>query len=89
MLAIALKLEPVDFHQLLAKPKALAWGLGAQLFLLPALALLLGRWWALDPPVAVGLVLLAACPGGPAANAFTWLAAVTLPYRYFSLPWGG
>ena len=28
VLAIALKLEPVHFHQLLAKPKALAWGPG-------------------------------------------------------------
>ncbi len=89
VLAIALKLEPVDFHQLLAKPKALAWGLGAQLFLLPALALLLGRWWALDPPVAVGLVLLAACPGGPAANALTWLASGDLALSVFLTPLGG
>ena len=88
VLGIALKLEPLDFRRLLVKPRALVWGLVAQLLLLPVLALMLGRWLALEPPVAVGLVLLAACPGGPAANAFTWLARGDLALSVFLTPIG-
>lgn len=55
-------------------PRAVFLGLTAQMVLLPAAAFGLAKGFALPPTLAVGLMLLAASPGGATANLFSHLA---------------
>ncbi|MFM7434565.1 MAG: tRNA (adenosine(37)-N6)-dimethylallyltransferase MiaA, partial [Vulcanococcus sp.] len=50
------------------------YGSGCQLLMLPLLAWLLASWLPLQPTIAVGLLILACCPGGPSSNLITYLA---------------
>ena len=74
MLGVALELKLDDFKRILAAPKAPAIGLTAQFVLLPAFTFLLTL--ILQPPasVALGMILVAACPGGNLSNIITYLA---------------
>lgn len=71
MFAIALDLKLTDFHQLVKAPKPLITGLISQFLLLPALTFLMVI--ALQPKasIALGLILIAACPGGNISNFIT------------------
>jgi BASS family bile acid:Na+ symporter len=55
-------------------PKPVIVGSVAQLVMLPLLGFLLASVMPLQPELAVGLVLLTACPGGPTSNLITYLA---------------
>ena len=46
----------------------------AQAVVLPVIAIIIVRLWNLDPLNAVGLVLIATCPGGGISNSYTYLA---------------
>lgn len=70
-LGLALRLD--DFRQVMQQPRALAVGLGGQLMLLPLAAAAVAWAAALPPELAVGLMLLAACPGGASAGLLTRL----------------
>jgi len=74
MLAMGLELSAKDFRRIVEMPRAVLTGLVAQLALLPALAFAVA--YALDTPpeIAVGMVILAACPGGPPSNVLSYLA---------------
>lgn len=74
MIAVGLETRLRDFRALLRAPRAVALGLVVQLGLLPALAGLLAEILALPPVDAIGLVLLAAAPGGVTANFVTLMA---------------
>lgn len=74
MAGIGLSLRPRDFLQVARRPRGLVWGSVAQLVLMPAAAFALAWALALPPLVAVGLVILAACPGGTSSNLITYLA---------------
>jgi BASS family bile acid:Na+ symporter len=74
MFALGLELRPRDFARVVRRPRAALIGLSAQLVGLPLIAALVATVLGLPPVVAVGLVLLAACPGGASSNAFTMLA---------------
>lgn len=74
MLTMGLTLRPVDFARLLSHKRALAAGVIAQLVLLPAFAFLLVFIFNPSMSVAIGLILLACCPGGATSNFFTHLA---------------
>lgn len=74
MAGIGLSLRPRDFLQVARRPRGLVWGSVAQLALMPAAAFALAWALALPPLVAVGLVILAACPGGTSSNLITYLA---------------
>lgn len=74
MLGVALDLKLEDFKRILAAPKAPAIGLAAQFFLLPAFTYLLTRIINPIPSVALGMILVAACPGGNFSNLITYLA---------------
>jgi len=74
MFGLGLGLTRDDFRRALLRPRALLLGLLAQIVLLPLTAFLLASGLALSPESAVGLMVLAACPGGVTAGMVTHLA---------------
>ncbi|CAA7626612.1 bile acid:sodium symporter family protein [Magnetospirillum sp. UT-4] len=74
MFAMGLALTPADFRLVATRPRAVALGLACQMLLLPALAWGLVEVFAPPPAFAVGLIILAACPGGITSNLLTHLA---------------
>ncbi len=75
MLGMGLALSISDFKRVAIFPKAAFIGLVNQLLLLPLLAIGLMKIWPdLKPEFAVGIILLAACPGGATSNLLAYLA---------------
>jgi BASS family bile acid:Na+ symporter len=74
MLGVALELKLEDFKRVLQSPKAPLIGLTAQFILLPAFTYLLTLLIKPHPSIALGMILLAACPGGNFSNLMTYLA---------------
>jgi len=74
MLGVALELKLEDFKRIFRAPKAPAIGLAAQFILLPAFTFLLTLILRPPPSVALGMILVAACPGGNLSNIITHLA---------------
>jgi len=74
MLGVALELKYEDFKRVMVTPKAPAIGLVAQFILLPAFTFLLTLILKPHPSMALGMILVAACPGGNLSNIFTYLA---------------
>ena len=74
MLGLGLSLTIEDFRRVVSYPRAAFIGLFSQIVLLPAVAFGLAMAFGLPPELAVGLVLLAASPGGATANLFSHLA---------------
>jgi BASS family bile acid:Na+ symporter len=73
MLGVGLSLSVADFRRLREHPKAVALALLLQMLALPALCWGLIKLFGLPPVLAVGLMLLAASPGGISANLFSHL----------------
>lgn len=73
MFGLGLSLSPADFRRLLRHPKAVAVALVLQVVVLPAACYLIVVGLGLSPIYAVGLMLLAASPGGVSANLFSHL----------------
>ncbi|GHA45430.1 symporter [Amylibacter ulvae] len=71
MFSIAIDLSPRDFQALAKRPKALIVGLVSQFVMLPALTFLLVLIMQPSASVALGLILVAACPGGNISNFIT------------------
>jgi len=63
-----------DFRRLFQMPGALALGLRAQSTIMPLAGWAVARGLYLEPGFAVGLILVACCPGGTASNVITYLA---------------
>ncbi len=78
MLSMGLALTPADFVRVVRRPAAALIGLTSQMVLLPLLAFALvsawGAVWVMDPSLAVGFMIIAACPGGVTSNLLTHLA---------------
>lgn len=74
MLGMGLSLVPNDFKRVLLFPKAVAVGLVLKLLFTPLLTFGILYLIPLQPELAVGFVLLAACPGGATTNLITNLA---------------
>lgn len=74
MLGLGLSLTLDDFRRILVYPRAVLVGLACQVVLLPAVCFALATAFGLGPELAVGLMLLAASPGGATANLFSHLA---------------
>lgn len=68
MLGMGLSLVLDDFKRVVIYPKAIVLGLTNQLILLPLVAFLLVGLFPLTPELAVGVMVLAACPGGVTSN---------------------
>ncbi len=74
MFALGLKLSIGDFRRVFAYPVAVGLGLTAQSLLLPLTAFGIATLFNLAPEAAVGLMILAACPGGVTAAMITDLS---------------
>lgn len=71
MLGMGMTLVPNDFKRIFIFPKAILIGLTNQLILLPIIGFLLAIVFNLEPVFALGLMILASCPGGPTSNLIT------------------
>jgi bile acid:Na+ symporter, BASS family len=76
MFGVALEIKPKHFRELLAKPKPVLAGVLSQFLLLPALTFLLIMvfWKNITVGVAMGMILVASCPGGNVSNFISTLA---------------
>jgi BASS family bile acid:Na+ symporter len=74
MVGLGLSLTLQDFRRVATFPRAAIVGLCCQLLFLPAIGFGLAHLFGLPPLWAVGLMLIAACPGGPTSNLITFLA---------------
>ena len=98
LFGMGLSLVPEDFRRVLRHPKAKLVGLTCQLVMLPVIAFALALLFRLPGELAVGLMVLAACPGGATSNVITHLSkgdtalSVTLTATssivcVFTIPW--
>lgn len=74
MLGMGLTLLPEDFQRVTRYPKAVVIGLISQLLFLPLIGFAIASIMPMQPEIAVGLMILALCPGGPSSNMITYLA---------------
>jgi BASS family bile acid:Na+ symporter len=72
-LGMGLSLTDKDFRNIFMQPKAVIIGLCSQMILLPLIAWLIVRSIDIDPVFKVGLMIIAACPGGATSNLITYL----------------
>ncbi|EPG74442.1 sodium Bile acid symporter family protein [Leptospira fainei serovar Hurstbridge str. BUT 6] len=79
MYGVSLELSVADFSNLKKHPKAAIVGLLSQLVLLPAITLGLIFLIRPYPGIALGMLLVAACPGGNMSNFITLLAGGNVP----------
>lgn len=73
MAGMGLTLTPRDFRNVFITPKATVFGIIGQIILLPLVALALALLLNLPPALAIGLIVIAACPGGTTSNLFVYL----------------
>lgn len=74
MTGVGMSLRPANFQQVLRQPKAFFVGATAQLLFLPLLAVGVIWLFGLSGELAVGLFILALCPGGTTSNLYSYLA---------------
>jgi len=74
MLGMGLSLVVDDFKRIIVYPKAILVGLVNQLILLQLIGFLLVSIFPVKPEIAIGIMILAACPGGPTSNLIAHLA---------------
>src|SRR4051812_43532157 len=74
MLGMGATLQPRDFAEIVRRPGFLFLGAALQFLLAPALAVGLNACFGLDPGVAIGLIIVAAMPGGQMSKLFTYFA---------------
>jgi BASS family bile acid:Na+ symporter len=74
MFGVALDMKPADFKGITAAPRAVLIGMAAQFLLLPATAWALTMVLRPQPSIALGLILVACCPGGNISNFLTHFA---------------
>lgn len=79
MFGVALDLQISDFKRSLRSPKAALIGLACQFLLLPAITFVIVTIVQPAPSIALGLFLVAACPGGNLSNFLTHLAKGNTP----------
>lgn len=74
MMGLGLSLTLEDFRRIFTQPKAIVIGLLCQMIVLPVICYFIVLGFDLSPELAVGLMLLAAAPGGPTSNLFSHVA---------------
>ncbi len=73
MFGMGLSLSLKDFERVLIKPRSLIIGLCCQMLLLPLIAFSIATLANLSEEIKVGIVIIAACPGGATSNLITYL----------------
>jgi len=74
MLGMGLALQIADFKRVIKYPKAIFIGITNQMVLLPLIGFAIATAFHLEPELAVGLMILAACPGGVTSNLYSHLS---------------
>lgn len=74
MLGMGITLGFDDFRRVARLPRAVVIGVLAQFLIMPFLGWGIALGMALEPALAVGLILLACCPGGTASNVVSYIA---------------
>lgn len=74
MMGMGLSLTKADFKRVLKYPKAVFIGFLNQIVLLPLIAFGLTQIFDVSNEIAIGVMILSACPGGPTSNLVTHLA---------------
>lgn len=74
MYGMGLSMKVSDFKYLALNLKAVGVGLSLQVLCLPVLGFVLTFVFSMDPILAIGLMVLAACPGGPGSNLVSYLS---------------
>ncbi|AXQ30911.1 bile acid:sodium symporter family protein [Solimonas sp. K1W22B-7] len=74
MFGLGLSLRVDDFTRVLRYPRAVLVALACQMLILPAAGVGIAHLFGLPPVLAVGLMLLAASPGGTSANLYSHLS---------------
>ena len=74
MLGMGLSLTLSDFKQVFKHPKAAILGLVNQMIILPIIGFTLATLFNLSPSLSVGIMIIAACPGGATSNLITHIA---------------
>lgn len=75
---MGLSLRVSDFKNVLVYPKAICIGLVNQLLILPLVGIAIVSILPMPPEIAVGIMLLAACPGGATSNLISFMARADL-----------
>ena len=97
MFGLGISLTVGDFKRVVTFPKAATIGLAGQLIGMPLAAFVLAYLMAPNPAIAVGLVILGACPAGTTSNAYSFaaradvalcvtLSAITSVVTVFTIP---
>src|SRR5438093_1328213 len=71
-LGMGMTLAPADFLEITRRPRSFLVGLGGQLLVVPWIAVLLNWLLDLDKGIAIGLILVAAMPGGALSKFFAY-----------------
>lgn len=79
MLGMGITLTIGDFRAVLRTPRAVGAGFVAQYLIMPFLGWSIAHVLRLETSLAVGLILVACCPGGTASNVVTFLAKANVP----------
>ena len=74
MFGVALGLRVNDFRVLAAEPRLYIGGVAAQIIVLPAVTFVLIHLIAPPPSIALGMIVVACCPGGSVSNLLTYLS---------------
>jgi len=74
MFALGLGLTGADFFRVLKQPKDFLVGAISQIILLPIIAFILIKIWPISPELAIGIMIIAAAPGGVTSNILTSFA---------------
>lgn len=98
MFGMGLSLVKADFSRLLKQPRPVVIGLVGQLVLMPIIAFGIATFLELSQELAIGIMILAACPGGTMSNVISQLTRANLALSVtltafatvicvFSTPW--
>ncbi len=79
MLGMGLTLRFSDFAAVARDPKNVALGVAAQFLIMPTAGWIIARMFQLETGLAIGLILVACCPGGTASNVICYLAKANVP----------
>jgi len=74
MIGMGITLSIDDFRRVARMPRQVMIGVAAQFIIMPFLGWGIARGLALEPALAVGLILVACCPGGTASNVVSYIA---------------